>query len=56
MFKNGSRLTYSHPRKPFNEIMQRRIVFEVFKKRRNRDTRTAKDPSAADARNVSLDC
>ena len=56
MFKNSSRLINGHPRKPFNEVMQRRIVFEVFKKRRNWNARAAKDPCAAHARNVSLDC
>ena len=56
MFKNSSRLINGHPRKPFNEVMQRRIVFEVFKKRRNWNARAAKDPCATHARNVSLDC
>ena len=52
VLKNGPRLRKTYAGEPFNELVDRRTVFEILKKCRYRYSRAAKKPSAAVALRV----
>lgn len=54
VFEYGSGLLGSDPRKPFNEIVKRGVIFQVFEERRDGHASTCKYPGTAHAAGVSL--
>jgi len=56
MFEYNACLFQRDSGKPFDKLMDRRIVFQVLKKRRHWHARSAEHPGATDASGVTLDC
>ena len=54
MIKYRPRLLQCHPGKPFDELRYQSTIFEILEKCGNGHAGTAKYPSAADTRGVSL--
>ena len=54
MLKDCASLICRDAGKPLDEVMQRRIIFQVFEQCRDRHARAAEDPGPAHACRVSL--
>ena len=54
MLKNRASLLGCHTGKPLDEVMQRRVIFQVLEEGRDRYARTAEDPCSAYACGVTF--
>jgi hypothetical protein len=54
VFKNGPRLRQTDAGEPFNELVDRRTVFQILKQCRYRYSRATKKPGAAVALSIAL--
>ena len=55
MFQDVTRLRQGDAGKPFNELVDRGVFFEVLEERSNRYPRTSENPSTTYAIGVALD-